>query len=166
MLSWIIALVALVLGAFVLFFLGIGLLIITGGIVVLVVLIVGLSLAYGFIEPYVLTYMPTNEKNISQKFMTCLVVEKSATCRKEYTNWGDDRQATMDAIAHEVQAKLGKRYAQTVRNLNLSTISNNGYGKTQMQLVVDYELHKQVHEDWFIETGKHGTRITGFKWNY
>ena len=166
MLSWILGLAVIILVAVLLFFLGIGLLIITGGVVVIVFFAVVLAFAYNFVEPLVTNFMPTSETNISQKFMTCLLEEKSATCRKEYTNWSDDRQATMDAIAREVQTKLGKRYARTVKNLNINSVNNLGHTKTHSQLIVDYELHRDVHEEWFIETGAHGTHITGFKWTY
>ena len=166
MLSWIIGLAVIILVAFLLFFLGIGLLIITGGIVVIVFFGVLLSFTFGFFEPFVTKYMPTNEDNIPQKFMTCLLEERTSTCRKEYTNWGEDREATLDTVAREVESKMGKRYPRTVKNLAVSTVNNNGHGHTQIQLVVDYEKHHDVHEQWFIENGKHGTRITGFKWEY
>lgn len=154
--SFFISALVLIMLALLFVFLGVGLALILGVILV----IAGLFAAINFI----FDGSGLTGKEVPQKFNECLLEEPPEECLQDWTTWDQDKLDVITILAKQVRNDLGVRGASHSTEYMAET--QNGQQSVRMELVTDYEKKKSVQEHYLLIKKDGELRIAELKWDY
>jgi len=166
--SLILTILAIIVGVGLLLFIGLGLAIVFGILMIGLVVVGLISLVFSPGSSCTGIGSNHNADRIPQEFNHCLLNDDLETCRTHYTVWTPDQAKLVGALAKQVRDDLGERLDDSSRSTQFSQNSVNGDTTVFLTEETDFAKKKGVRESYVLVTDpKDQTlKIKELNWDY